>query len=300
MEVFGYLAALTAATCWALASLVAIEPVRQLGAIPFNAIRMLMVALMLSFWLVVTDQWLVPDSATLKVLALSGFIGIFLGDTLLFMTLKTLGPRLTGLLFATNAPISFLLGIWLLDESYSWLNLLGVLAVCAGVFMAIASRGQSGQHAWEQSLGHVGIGIATGFGAALCQSLGTLIVFDTMRAGQDPVFATMVRVWIGVVFLFLMLLIPKFSGGFSRYRLLTVKRVGQILGSGTLGIAVGMSLILWAVHRAPLGIVAILSATTPVIVLPLLWIVTGERPKLNSLIAASIVVSGTAIIFITG
>ena len=72
----------------------------------------------------------------------------------------------------------------------------------------------------------------------------------------------------------------------------------QIILSGILGMAIGMSLLLWAIKLAPLGTVAILSATTPVILLPVLWLTTKKRPTPLSAIAAVLVVAGTAMLFI--
>jgi len=294
----GYISALAAALCWALSSLLAISPVRTLGAIPFNALRMTTVAILLSLWLLISQRWHWPEPGVLWTLMASGFIGIFLGDTLLFVSMRVLGPRLAGLLFACNAPISFALGLWLLGESYYWLNLLGVAATTVGVFIAIASRTKTGGHQWEQSVGHVGLGLAAGLGAALCQSLGTLIVLDTLRAGQDPVFATLIRVGVAVIFLLISLLVRRLSGSLLPYRELNPRMATQTILSGVLGMAVGMSLLLYAVKLAPLGIVAILSATTPVMVLPALWLTTGRRPTFSAFVSATIVFFGTALIFI--
>ncbi|MDO7674577.1 MAG: DMT family transporter, partial [Reinekea forsetii] len=167
-----------------------------------------------------------------------------------------------------------------------------------GVFFAIASRTKTGGHQWEQSMGHVGLGLMAGLGAALCQSLGTLIVFDTLRAGQDPVFATLIRVAVAVVFLLLSLLVRGMSGTVLPYRVLSSTMVGQTILSGLLGMAVGMSLLLYAVKLAPLGTVAILSATTPVMVLPALWLTTRRRPSAAAFVSAIVVFLGTAMIFI--
>jgi drug/metabolite transporter (DMT)-like permease len=298
LELVGYSAALLAATLWSVTGLLATGPVRSIGVIPFNALRMFSVAIILFSWLMLTNQWQWPESDALRALILSGFIGIYLGDTLLFFSVKILGPRMAGLLFATNAPISFAFGVFILHESYYWLNLVGVFAVSAGVFIAIISRSKAGNHHLEIANGNVKIGLLTGFGAALCQSLGTLILFDTMRSGQDPVFASMIRISVAFIFLFISLFFPAFSGGFKSYLKLTKKLYSQILLSGMLGMGIGMSLLLWAVTVAPLGIVSILSATTPVMILPILWVWTKQRPALPSFIAAAILVSGTAMIFI--
>ncbi|MFQ3230813.1 DMT family transporter [Reinekea sp.] len=298
MELIGYFAALGAATCWAFGSMLSVGPVRQLGPIPFNALRMLMVASFLTLFLVVTNRWNMPATEDLGTLFLSGFIGIFLGDTLLFTAVKILGPRMAGLLFACNAPISFAFGAWLLGEQYVWLNVVGVIGVMGGVFLAIAGRSKAGGHQWEQTLGHSSLGILAGFGAAFCQSMGTLLIYKIMKAGQDPIFATMLRVWVAVIFLSLTVLSVKSLGGIGIYRQLTKRTVRQIFISGFLGMGVGMSLLLWGVNLASLGIVSILSATTPIILLPLVWFFTKERPSRTSFIAAAIVVVGTSLIFV--
>lgn len=297
MELLGYLAALGAALSWAFSSVMSVGPLRALGPVPFNTFRMLSVALTITLFLWLTQRLVMPSMDVMFILALSGFVGIFLGDTLLFSSIKILGPRMGGLLFATNAPISFLLGIFILEESYYWLNVFGVIAVSVGVFVAIHARNKAGSHSWEQATGHVGLGMLMGLGAGLCQSISALIIFQTMRDGQDPVFATMVRVWIAFIFLFFSMMIPAFSGGFGRYKLLTGSIALRIIGSGVLGMGVGMSLLLWAFHVAPLGIVAILSATTPVVILPVLWVLTRQRPSVTSLVAAVAVVFGTSLIF---
>lgn len=300
MEYLGYLAALGAATCWAFGSILSVGPVRRLGPIPFNTLRMFIVACLLTSYLLITQQWQFPGVADLKILVLSGFIGIFLGDTLLFTSVKVLGPRMAGLLFATNAPLTFLFGLWLFNESYNLVNFIGVIAVMVGVFVAIAARSKAGSHHWEQSLGHVGFGLLAGFGAALCQSLGAILIVNLLRDGLDPVFTTALRVWVAVTFLFLSLFATKFSGGFARYKELNKRLFGQIVVSGLLGMAIGMSLYLVGISLAPIGIATILSATTPVIVLPIIWLTTRERPSSVSLLAAFVVFLGTSFIFLAG
>ena len=300
MDFVGYLAALAAATCWALSSLMSVNPVRTLGPIAFNCLRMATVAISLAAWLVATDQWLIPNSSAFGRILLSGFIGIFVGDTLLFTCLRILGPRLAGLLFATNAPVTFLLSLIFFKEPLLWLNSLGVLLVTGGVFIALSARGNSGQHRWETTTGNRLFGIAAGLGAGLCQSLGALLIVTLLKEGQNPLFATMVRVLVALACLSLALLLPQLSGGFARYRLLTWRLGGQIFVSGMLGMGIGMSLYLLSISLAPVGIATVLSATTPIIVLPLLWLTTGQRPLMISWMAAALVVIGTNMIFLAG
>lgn len=300
MQSLGYLAALAAATTWALSSLLTVGPVRELGAIAFNTFRMLCVALALSVLLLMTGNFSLPSNDLLWPLIASGFIGIFLGDTFLFGCVKRLGPRMSGLLFSTNAPMSFVIGIYWLDETYQLVNFLGVALVTSGVMLALVFRRTAGTHHWEQSMGNVGTGILAGILAALCQSLGTFIAFDAMQAGTHPATATTIRVWVAFIFLFLTLFISRGFKGFHVYQTMKALSALRIIASGFLGMGLGMSLLLWAIKVAPVGIVATLSATTPVIMLPIVWLLTKERPQIASIWAAVTVVAGVALVFSSG
>ena len=103
---------------------------------------------------------------------------------------------------------------------------------------------------------------------------------------------------VAVLFLLTSLFFSKFSGGFRQYKNLNRRLMMQLVLSGVMGMAIGMSLYLVGISLAPMCICTILSATTPIIILPLLWVFTGERPSWRSMIAACIVVAGTSFIFI--
>lgn len=297
LQILGYFAALGAATVWTFSSLLTVGPVRHLGAISFNAFRMLCVALILSFYLVLVGQFDLPTSNLTSSLVLSGFVGIYMGDTFLFGCVKRLGPRLAGLLFAANAPISFLIGIYWFDETYQLINSIGVVLVTSGVMMALVFRKNAGKHHWEQSVGRVGFGIVLGFLAAVCQAIGTFIALDAMQAGTNPVLATAIRVWISFICLFLTLILTRGVTAFSIYRTMNLSVTMKVIASGLLGMGVGMSLLLWAIKVAPVGIVATLSATTPIIFLPIVWVMTKERPHFASVVAALAVFIGVSMVF---
>ena len=58
-----------------------------------------------------------------------------------------------------------------------------------------------------------------------------------------------------------------------------------------------MTLFLYALQGSKTGIIATLSATSPVIILPLLWLRTGQRPSALSWCGAALAVIGLALIF---
>jgi drug/metabolite transporter (DMT)-like permease len=71
------IAAAAAALTWALGSTISVGPARQLGAVAFNRIRMIVVFFMLAAAAAIYGGWHTIQVEDLGILALSGFIGIF-------------------------------------------------------------------------------------------------------------------------------------------------------------------------------------------------------------------------------
>lgn len=291
------LLALGAAACWAATSVLSTTHAQSLGAFAFSRWRMSLVALML--WPIVlalgTVQTLTWNQCL--VLTASGLIGIFIGDTALFAALNRLGPRRTGVLFATHAVFSAMLGYWFLQERLGFQALLGGALVMGGVMMAIAlGRHKDETHAWESNHGSLWAGVALGLLAALCQALGSVIAKPVMLAGVDPLAATVVRVSATCLAQFALL-----WSGFPAARsvqaptLRTLAYVGLI---GFLGMVLGMTMILQALRYGEVGMVAILSSVTPVLVLPLVWFRLGRAPAAGAWVGAALTVTGTAIVLL--
>jgi drug/metabolite transporter (DMT)-like permease len=289
-------AALGAAALWALTSLLSAAPAQHLGAIAFNCARMVMVALMLSVWVLLTTGWSSIEGDHLVPLILSGFIGIFMGDTALFLTLNRMGPRRTAMLFSLNAPMSAILGWLLLSENLTSLQIFGITLTFLGVLLAIRfGKRKSQLHKWESIKGPLWVGILLGLAAALSQSIGSLIARPIMETGADPVAASSIRVGVAALGLVVMTRLP-FSGVKPAGKL-TMPVLGIIAVSGFLGMGLGMTLILFALSGGEVGIVATLSATTPAIILPMMWWRTKEAPAPGAWAGAAMVVAGSALLF---
>ncbi|MCG6220628.1 DMT family transporter, partial [Vibrio diabolicus] len=129
--------ALASASLWAVAALISVTPARHLGAFAYSRWRMFLVTLMLGTMSLFTGGWQTLSTSTLPLLALSGLVGIFIGDTALFACMNRLGPRRSGLLFSCHALFSALLGLWLFNEQLTGWRLLGALLVFSGVMLAI-------------------------------------------------------------------------------------------------------------------------------------------------------------------
>ncbi|MFB2552061.1 EamA family transporter, partial [Ensifer soli] len=74
------------------------------------------------------------------------------------------------------------------------------------------------------------------------------------------------------------------------------RSLGLALASAFFGTTLGMSLLMAALHEGDVGIVATLSSMTPVVVLPMVWLRTGERPPARAWLGAALAIAGTALI----
>ena len=286
--------ALAAALLWAIASLLSVQPASHLGAFAFSRWRMACVTLMLGLAALYTGGFATLSWPQIAQVALSGLIGIFIGDTALYASLNRLGPRRAGLLFASHALFSALLGAWLFAEILSGARLWGGALVLGGVVIAIVYGRRAGNHRLERVSGPLAVAVALGLLAGLCQSVGTLLAKPVMSQGVDPVAASCIRMAAALLAHGLLRL-----SGMPQARPrhpLTWPILGMIIGNGFLAMTLGMTLILMALSRGDVGMVAILSSTTPVMLLPLLWLYTRQQPALSAWLAAALVVCGTALV----
>lgn len=291
------LAAVGAATCWALTGIIATGPAGHLGAWAFNWIRQVSVTILLAILMLASGAWRELNVENIAPLALSGLVGIFVGDTLLFAALNRLGPRRAGVIFALNAPMSALLGLLLLGERLQSQVILGIALTVCGVVLAIVFGKRRGQlHAWEAVKGPLWVGVLFGLGAAAGQAVGSVVAKPVMAAGVDPFLASMVRVGVAAFCLSVLMALP-IQGAKPKARV-TLKVAAQSVLVGILGLGVGMTLLLFALSGGNVGVVSTLSATSPVIILPMLWLKTGERPAGGAWVGAALVAIGMGFIFL--
>ena len=286
-----------AALCWAVASLISADVTRKIGGLAFNRLRLFFVSIMLIGYTFYLDTWNTINNEFLFTILFSGIIGIFLGDTLLFIALQKIGPRRNNILFSLAAPFTVILNIIFLNEIMSTINLIGCIIVFCGVVVAIAyGNSKDKNHRWEVVEGNIYLGVSLGIGAALCQAIGLIMMKPILTMGADPIASAALRTAISFVFLaFTFFLNYKI---FNTKTNLSFKIVGQSILSGFLGMALGMSLLLIALKYADAGIVATLSSTSPIMILFLIWLLTKKIPTIGAWIGTVLAIIGSGLIFI--
>ena len=298
MESMGYeVAALSAATTWALGGLIAAAPTKSLGGPRFTRFRMYWVAGALAGIATAVGGWQTLGSREVVLLGLSGIVGLALGDASLFTAFSRLGPRRTGILFATNAPMAAVLSAVIFGERFSLGSIAGTVLISLGVTSAIAFGTRPGQnHHWEDVRGNLLVGVGFGLLGALGQAAGVLLADPAFDGDLDPWTGAAVRAIFGL------LALVALRGWFESRAIVPypdhvpLRLWGVIILSGTIAMVLGKTLVLIALRDGDPGIVSVLVSTSPAIQLPFIWLVTRQRPAAGAWAGALLAAAGTALI----
>lgn len=273
----GILAALAAATTWATASLMAHRPARELGAIEFTRVQLIAASCALAVLVTLTSGWALVDGRFAPAIAVSSIFGVVMTNLAMSECLRRGGPLRTQLLLALHAPIAGLIAFFALDEMPSRPLIGGAALMLAGVVLAtLFGRRQSSAHHLERVEGSLGLILVFGLSAATSQAIGLVAIKPAMLAGLPPLTASALRILGAAWALSLITLVP--LGRFSGKDRATAAGTLRAIVPGLLGYVVASTLLLFAVRHGPTAIATSVGASVPVLLLPLQWIVTRQRP----------------------
>lgn len=198
----GEIAALSTALCWAVAA----RLFRVLGS-SFSPLSLNLWKGIAALVILLPLIWFALPTVTLSTndmlwLALSGAIGIGLGDTFFFQSLNKIGDSQSILVVETLAPIfTALIALAWINEWLTWQQWLGVALVILSVDMVVKVQKRAQMHLFELT-GYVYAALA-----ALCQAVGAVISRDVLtRTGIDPANASAQRLFGGIVIIVLLML----------------------------------------------------------------------------------------------
>ena len=260
-------------------------------------------ALLLGLWVL----WREPVSFSTRSvhrLLVSGVVGFGLGDVCLFLAYPRIGARLTILVNLCCAPLfGAAVDWWLVGSSFTTAQLLASSVILAGVVLALlagrrADVGKVPEDAWVR-LGGVFFAILAGFGqgcgAALSRHAHAAMVEDgTEISGIAQAF---VRILPGLAF---SLLIWAVVAGVKKHLPAPVVIVksswGWLLGAILCGPALGVSCFQWALSLENSVVVLSVTATAPILIMPMAALVDGDRFTWLSVAGAAIAVMGVILL----
>jgi drug/metabolite transporter (DMT)-like permease len=305
----GIAAALGTAFCWAFTALFFGAASRRIGQFHVNQIRLVIACLFLGGACAVAGVYSEAPLAQLILLALSGLVGLTLGDAAMFLSLQIIGPRRASLIMALAPGFAALLMVPLLGEGLSIVGVAGMAITLGGVMWVVFERGQPGE-----IMGNAVLGIFMGVLGALGQAGGLILSKAGLGMAEPagllnelggidastartihPLYGTFVRMVAGTV------LLVGYGAMIGRLattlgRLKDRKALGQTTAGAFFGPFVGVTLSLTAVSLTNTAVAATVMATSPVLVIPIVRIVYRHAITWRAVIGALVAVAGVAVL----
>lgn len=292
----GELAAIGTAFFFALSATLFTIAGRGAGASAVNRSRLLVAALMAMgiYWITQGGPLPsgLPETAWLW-LAISGVLGLALGDDLLFRAYVHIGPALSMLIFALSPAIAACLSWAIFGEALSLLQISGIALTLAGVAWVVTAPKQRSHPPPHHSHGW---GLALALGGAFGQALGLITAKLGLIHGATPQAANCIRLIAAATAIWLVTTVT----GRARRNLAMWTRNRRASAYTVLGALVGPIAGVWlslvAIERAPIGIASTLMSLTPLFLLPIGRLVFLDPITFRALAGTVIAIAGVAIL----
>jgi drug/metabolite transporter (DMT)-like permease len=297
-------AALLTAFFFAVSAVLARRSTELLGSQRANLARQLFALILLGLWAHTFGQGL--SGPTFAIFFMSGVVGFGMGDWALFETYTRLGPALAVLMCQCLAAPFAAFTEWLwLGTTMSPIQLASSAVTLIGVALAVAPEKDS-----VVPHGHRVAGIGFGLVAAVGQGGGAVLSryayhrADAIHFHLDGMTTAYQRLWGGVLFITLVLLMRRLT---SRHNspaaspFLPDWRRGYpwVIGNALAGATVGVSCYQWALHTTPSAIVLPIVATTPLVVMLMVFAFEGARPTRRAIAGSFLAVAGVVALILT-
>jgi drug/metabolite transporter (DMT)-like permease len=295
----GEFCALGTAFFWTLCSLAWTTAGKRVGAMAVCFIRLVLATTLLMIYCkIFLGSWL-PLGASFEIWAIllvSGFLGFFVSDLCIFKAFLVIGPRLTLLLQSLTPPTVAIIAKFYLDEPLGLKNWLGMALTISGVVWVVLERPESPKETHHRKDFFQGI-----FLAAFAALLGAISQVLSKQAIQidnlDPFAISLMRILGGLAFFPLLLTFAgrwrQIGHAVSNHRAMPIILLGTFAGP-----IIGVALNMKSLGLCSTGVVATLSNTTPLIILPFVILLYKEKVSPRAAIGAIISVIGVALLML--
>jgi len=293
----GEIAALTTAVCWSFTAVFFSYGGRRVGSLIVNRSRLLFALVLLLATHLALRGTLLPLGAEpfrWGWLGLSSVLGLVIGDAALFQAFVLIGPRLSMLMMSLVPILGTGLAWLILGETVTGRELVGIMLALGGVSWVVTERrdGRSASEVRDYRRGIL-MGLIGAFGQAtnlITAKFGLVDGFSTMSA-------TLIRILVAVVVLWALTALQGQIGatlaGWRNRRALVA-----IVGGTVVGPFLGIWLSLVAIQNTRVGIASTLMALPPVLLIPIEYVLHGQRVSARGVTGTLLAFAGVALIFL--
>jgi drug/metabolite transporter (DMT)-like permease len=292
---YGEIAALLTAVCWAFNSVVFTLAGKRVGSVIVNKVRLWIAFIAQAILHVILYRTFFPFDASPReffYLALSGVIGLAVGDGLLFEAFMLIGPRLSTLLMLSVPIFSTFLAWIVLGETLLLLEVIAILITVGGIGWVVSER----QPHFHRRPKHYLLGVLMGVGGAVGQAVGLLFSKIGIAEGLSAVSANHIRVAAAAA---VIAAVPLLRGR-MRTDILKMKNKKALLEitSGALtGPVLGVILSLVAIRYTHIGVASTLMSLSPVLLIPVGYYLFKERITFRTVAGTLMALAGAVLLF---
>jgi drug/metabolite transporter (DMT)-like permease len=287
----GEIAGIGVSICWTMSALFFEKAGHKISSLSVNFIRLFFAIGFLGITTFFTRGIFFPTDATGYQwfwLGLSGFIGFFLGDLVLFKSYSIIGSRTAALMMSLAPMLTAVIGWVFLKETLELKDIAAIVISVSGIMIAISSRGMK--------LNYPVKGILLAFGGAVGQAVG-LILSKKGIGHYDPVAATQIRAMFGLVS-FAILITALRRWGKLRTDIKHTSALRSVTVGAIFGPFLGVALALFAIQQTNTGIAATLMALVPIFIIVPSAIMFKERIRPQQVLGAIVSIIGASLFFI--
>lgn len=279
----GVIAALASAASWAIGAFMFQALGRVLSPLAMTLMKGVCSLLLLGIVLTVLG-WTPIEGRSFVLLAVSGLLGIALGDTLFFRALQGLGALTLLVLAVLGQVLTVVLAVLILGEDLSAASIVGISLVIAGV--AAVLLGTSSDDGASTRLK----GVLYGLLAVICMSASSIVAKAGLGAGSDTIQATFIRMFVGTLGVFCFgLATRRLPGWIAPFR--ETRLIGRFVAAVCVITFGGFWLGMVALKYSTVAIASTLTSTEPVFALIFVAVFFRQKVPLRAVL-------GTVIAFI--
>lgn len=287
----GEIAGLLVAVCWTFSALFFEKAGHRVGSLSVNIIRLFLAIFFLGITSYFVNGHFFPVDAGWHQwfwLGISGIVGFFIGDLLLFQSYLVIGSRTAALIMSLAPMITAIIGWFFLDEILQFKSILGIVISVIGIAIAISNR--------KMKLNIPFKGFLLAFGGAMGQAIG-LILSKKGMDGYNPIAATQIRAIFGFVcFAIFMTVLGKW--GNVQKAVKDKSGIANISIGAVFGPFIGVALALFSIQHTKTGISSALMALVPIFIIVPSAIMFKEKIKPQQIIGAVVSIIGASIFFL--
>ena len=228
------------------------------------------------------------------VLGASSLAGFVMSALFLLRAFQMIGPRLSLLIGATSPIFAAALAWLLLGQSLPSYAILGIALVLGGVITVVSGDAQNSMQSRHADYSR---GLLMALAAAVLQGTSFVLMSEGVADGFPVMSASIMRTVFALAVLWLLIAL---RGKLQQNLRLIVEQPRALLLialASLTGPVLGATLVLASLQFTSVGISSTLTGTTPILLIPIGFVVFGDHITKRAIGGTCVAVAGVALLF---